>query len=283
MSAARFQADLRVVEARGMGAGLHLLALALPGRDPGEGGFRAGQFAQLAVPGRALPRPFSILRSAAGRLEFLVKAVGPGTNWLAARRSGQAVPALWPLGRGFRDKLREDDRGETWLLVGGGVGIPPLIALKEQAGDRPGIELLFGHRDAATARAAALLHPGLEPHLATEDGSLGFAGRVTGLLKKTLDEHAAASPAQLLRIFCCGPDPMMEAVAALAKERSLPCLLSLETLMGCGIGICVGCAVPRAGGGFALACQEGPVFSTDELAAPEHPSPVDSACCGMPS
>ena len=261
MSGARFHADLPVLASRSLGADLHELSLALPGRDPRESQFRAGQFAQLAVSGRALPRPFSILRAAPGRLDFLVKMVGPGTRWLAQAAPGTPVPALWPLGHGFQDRLDGGGLDETWLLVGGGVGIAPLIALKEELGARSRVELFFGHRDGATARAAALLHPGLDVCVATEDGALGWPGRVTGLLEKALEERPGP-----LRLFCCGPDPMMEAVARLAARRGLPCLLSLETLMGCGIGICVGCAVPRAGGGFALACQEGPVFPAQELA-----------------
>jgi dihydroorotate dehydrogenase electron transfer subunit len=240
-----------------LGAELFLLRLILPGPDEAAA-FQAGQFAQLAVPGHALPRPFSILRSRNGKLELLVKQVGSGTAWLAGRRAGDRVATLWPLGHGFRHRLAEDGRTLPWLLVGGGVGIAPLIALQEQESRRERLRLLFGYRDRAPAEASARLHPGLEVLLATEDGSLGFPGRVTELLSHVLEEGPA-------RLFCCGPAAMMEAVAALARERDLPCLLSLETLMGCGIGICVGCAVPCPDGGYALACQAGPVFPSTEL------------------
>lgn len=263
MSHERIHRQAHVVECRSLGAGYSRLTL-----SPGPGGtpaFRAGQFAQLAVPGRVLPRPFSILDEHGRGQDFLVKVVGPGTSWLAERRPGDVVPVLAPLGHGWLDRLPAVAAEEEWLLVGGGVGVAPLLALAAQAPDGQAATILFGYRDAAQARALASLHPGREVKVATEDGSLGLHGRVTDLLARQVEED----PPRPRRIFCCGPEPMMEAVAALCRGRGLPCHLSLETLMGCGIGICVGCAVPVAGGGFRLACQDGPVFEAGELAPAE--------------
>jgi len=248
------------VECRSLGADYSLLVL----DAAGEAGFRAGQFAQLAVPGRVLPRPFSILRETARGQEFLIKVVGTGTAWLAAREPGDELAVLAPLGHGWLDRLPPVDPEEEWLMVGGGVGVAPLLALAEQAPPGRRARVLFGYRDAQQARALATLHPGREIQLATEDGSLGLRGRVTDLARREWDDR----PPRAQRVFCCGPEPMMEAVAALCRSRGLPCHLSLETLMGCGIGICVGCAVPVAQGGFRLACQDGPVFEAGELAAP---------------
>jgi dihydroorotate dehydrogenase electron transfer subunit len=262
MSGQREQRLARVLECRALGVGYFLLTVEAGGAPS----FRAGQFAQLAVPGRVLPRPFSILRETPRGQEFLIKVVGPGSEWLAARRPGDELAVLAPLGHGWLDRLPETDDGEEWLLVGGGVGVAPLLALAEQMeavhGRRSAI--LFGYRDAGQAVALASLHPGREVQLATEDGSAGMRGRVTDLLLRELERRPDHRP----RVFCCGPEPMMEAVAVLCRGRGLSCHLSLETLMGCGIGICVGCAVPMAGGGYRLACQEGPVFEAGELAAP---------------
>jgi len=250
-----------VVDCRDLGAGYSLLTLS----PAGPPAFRAGQFAQLAVPGRVLPRPFSILDESPRGQEFLVKVVGPGTAWLAGLQPGEVVPVLAPLGHGWLDRLPPTPAEEEWLLVGGGVGVAPLLALAAQAPASRRTTILFGYRDAAQARALAALHPGREVQVATEDGSLGLRGRVTDLLARWLEEESRPRR----RVFCCGPEPMMEAVAALCRTRGLPCHLSLETLMGCGIGICVGCAVPVAGGGYRLACQDGPVFEAGELAHPE--------------
>lgn len=271
MTLKRRQERLAVREIRELGADqFHLILEREP--DAATPIFRAGQFAQLAVPGHALPRPFSILRAGPDRLEFLVKVVGPGTTWLAERRPGERLSVLWPLGHGFLDRLPADaDPAEEGLLVGGGVGIAPLIALWEQEAGRRPLRAAFGFRDRPGVSAARALQPELEMEISTEDGSVGRAGRVTDLLSDWL----AQAPERARRIFCCGPEPMMEAVARLARAAGVPCLLSLETLMGCGIGICVGCAVPAAAGGFHLACQAGPVFPLNELA---DSAPAQVAC-----
>ena len=263
MSESRRQAQLPVLEVQELGASQILLRLDLR-QVPGGAEFRAGQFAQLAVPGHTLPRPLSILRAGPESLDFLIKVVGPGTAWLAARRPGESLPVLWPLGHGWLDRLELPDPAEHWILVGGGVGIAPLIALCDQTDSSRALSVAFGFRDQEGVEAVRGLHAGREIRISTEDGSLGRAGRVTELLHDLLQETAGRPR----RIFCCGPDPMMEAVARVAREAELPCLLSLETLMGCGIGICGGCAVPLAAGGFRLACQDGPVFSASELAPP---------------
>ena len=156
-----------VVECRALGAGYSLLTLA----PAATAGFRAGQFAQLAVPDRVLPRPFSILDEHARGQEFLIKVVGPGTAWLAERRPGDVVPVLAPLGHGWLDRLPAVPAEEEWLLVGGGVGVAPLLALAAQATAPRRTTILFGYRDAAQARALAALHPGRHVQVGTEDGS----------------------------------------------------------------------------------------------------------------
>lgn len=264
---------MRLLSCQDLGAELFHLTLG-PLSDPvARPAFQAGQFAQMAVPGHALPRPFSILNATPAGVEFLVKRVGPGTDWLCSRASGEEIPVLWPLGRGFQDLLPEQAQAEDMLLVGGGVGIAPLLAFHAQWAGRS--VALFGHRDSASVAACQALMGATPALLSTEDGSQGFHGRVTALLEDFLASHGVAGK----RILCCGPEAMMAAVYAVAKAHAIPCLLSLETLMGCGIGICVGCAVPLATGEKALACQGGPVFDAATLAW--HGEEVQACGCGV--
>jgi dihydroorotate dehydrogenase electron transfer subunit len=275
LSRPRRHQRLQVMACRELGADLFHLILRLESGHGEALAFAAGQFAQLAVPGHVLPRPFSILRSSNESLEFLVRRVGTGSAWLCSRRPGEEIPVLWPLGNSFLENLPPEAGEEELLLVGGGVGIAPLLAFQEQWNGEK--RLLFGHRDAASVKACLPIMGKAQPLLSTEDGSHGVHGRVTRLLEIVLEEEADRPR----RILCCGPDAMMAAVAALAKARHLPCLLSLETLMGCGIGICVGCAVPLASGQKALACQAGPVFHANALAeSAKDPAPPHSCACG---
>lgn len=258
---------LAVIESENLGESLHRVKLGWPASPEPLRSFRAGQFAELALPGLVLPRPFSILAADDEGLEFLVQAVGPGSDAIAGLPLGASLRCTWPLGRGFADAIGDDwPQGRDWLLVGGGVGVAPLIAAAREieaseARQRP----FFGWRGRAHAEAGARLHPDLDVAISTDDGSLGQPGHVHLALEAWLQAGGAAAwrrPA----LLACGPEPMMAAVSALARRHGLDCWLSLETYMGCGIGICVGCAVavkgPRP---WKLACQDGPVFSTDEL------------------
>jgi len=262
-----------VRECRPLGAELFHVLLDREAGDALSPAFAAGQFAQLAVPGHSLPRPLSILRCSSTVLEFFIRRVGSGTDWLCGCKAGDLIPVLWPLGKSFVDQLPPGVESEELLLVGGGVGVAPLIAFHEQWPGKS--RLLFGHRDAVGAEACALMQGACQPEISTEDGSVGLHGRVTDLLSAVLAEEAPLPR----RILCCGPEAMMEAVAALAARHAMPCLLSLETLMGCGIGICVGCAVPMADGTMALACQAGPVFSAEQVVASRPPTQTCS-CVG---
>lgn len=228
-------------------------------------------------------RPLSIMRVNAdkGWIEVLYKIVGQGLNRLAGAAKGEIINLLGPIGNGFRP----DSGRPTALLIGGGVGIPPLIFLAEHihAGRwkdaRPvaffGSEIPFPFElvdsdvaltnvPAATNRAIALLDTkGIPSRLATTGGFAGcYAGFVTELAGEWL---AALSSAQLEKIalYACGPEPMLAAVAGLARRFDLPSQLCLEEFMACGVGGCAGCAVEvQAGGETAMkrVCVDGPVF-----------------------
>ena len=198
-----------------------LLRLARGGIDPG----RPGQFFMLEAPGRLLPRPMSLCLAPAGELAFLIDAIGPGTRALCALEPGDDLHVLGPLGNGF------DLEVERPLLVGGGIGIAPLPYLSELLGRPPAV---LGFRSERHAEAAALVPNAqvcIEPTL------------VTRLIPAGLD------------ILACGPEPMLEAVRALAPDGQL----AWEAPMACGYGACYGCAV-EIDGEFKRLCVEGPVL-----------------------
>jgi len=221
-----------------------------------------GQFAMVKVGEGMDPllrRPFSIHRvtgGESGEFELLFRVVGAGTERLARVHVGDRVDVLAPLGRGFRPQGRHP------LLVGGGVGVAPLLFLAEsllQDGARP--KLLLGAR----ADRDVLCHDDFRclavPYaLATEDGSMGEPGLVTALLDRELQAGAEG-----VAVYACGPAPMLAAVARLCARAGVPCQVSLEAHMACGVGACLGCVVPGTSQPYLRVCKEGPVFDAGEI------------------
>ncbi len=238
-------------------------------RVPGWSSFEPGQFAMLSAGsvGSAprtdplLSRPMAIHRvtpaaDGAGDVELIFKVVGRGTALLAEALPGAALSWVGPLGRGFSLPAP----GQHALLVGGGTGIASLHELAARASVRSRVELFLGGRTSDDLRASSdFLALPARVALATEDGSAGWQGRVTGLLERRLRESRPAL------VYACGPTPMMRESARLSKTVGVPCLVSLENPMACGFGVCLGCAVPLAGGANALVCRDGPVFDADRV------------------
>jgi dihydroorotate dehydrogenase electron transfer subunit len=231
---------------------------------------RPGQFAMIAAAERwgggdgerpYLPRAFSVMRAHATppalELEFLVEDVGPGTARLCELDAGDALWLLGPLGVGFAlPPASGPDAARRPLLVGGGVGIAPLAILQDELdAARADAVALLGFRDAPRAAGAALLR---DARVATDDGSVGHAGRVSDLLAAELERDPAAV------VYACGPPAMLEAVRALCAERDVPAQLALESGMACGYGACFGCVVPTRGG-YVRLCLDGPVLDASEL------------------
>jgi dihydroorotate dehydrogenase electron transfer subunit len=219
---------------------------------------RAGQFAMVrgAAWGEAplLPRPMSLL-TGGHRPSILIKVVGEGTGRMAHASSGEPYELLAPLGVPWSACPAD----HVPVLVAGGVGVAPLVFLaRELAGearaDRP--LALYGGRTHHDLPLQEELASSCELRMATEDGTRGVRGRVTVPLERALDELAAKKRA--VKVYTCGPDRMMAAVARLCKARSVACEVSLETPMACGYGVCLGCPVPRPTGGYLYACTEGP-------------------------
>jgi dihydroorotate dehydrogenase electron transfer subunit len=211
---------LKVLGAEDVGP-YRLLRVERGGLDPGM----PGQFFMLEAPGRLLPRPMSLCAARRGELAFLIEAVGPGTRALCGLAPGDRLAILGPLGKGFRL-----DVGRP-LLVGGGIGVAPFPYLSEALAGPPA---LLGFRSEHHAEAAALVPNAqvvVEPTLVTEVMPDGFD------------------------VLACGPEPMLEAVRALAPGAQL----AWEAPMACGFGACYGCAV-AIGGELKRLCVEGPVL-----------------------
>lgn len=243
-----------------------------------------GSFAHITCdPAILLRRPLSLMRvdGAAGWVEMLYKVVGPGLHALAARREGDIVSVLGPIGRGFVPH-RERPRA---LLIGGGVGIPPMVFLAEQlcgrhdAAWKPlvlmGSEIPFPFRARPSQIMVAGIPEGIiacmplldEWNVASRLASrCGFAGCYDGFVTQLADAWLASlGPGELaeVEIFACGPTPMLEATAAVARKYGVPCQVSLEEFMACAVGGCAGCTVlVRTADGPAMkrVCVDGPVF-----------------------
>jgi dihydroorotate dehydrogenase electron transfer subunit len=202
-----------------------------------------------------LPRAFSFLEAGDGALSFMLEDVGPGTARLCELQAGDELWLLGPLGIGFTAPTG----ARRALLVGGGVGVPPLAAWsRELAAQGIAAEALLGFRDAGHAEGAPLL-TGAPARVATDDGSVGHHGLVTDLLAAALDDDPEAT------VYACGPPAMLEAVRALCAERDVPAQLALEAGMACGFGACYGCVVPVREGGYVRLCVDGPVLDAGRI------------------
>ena len=233
----------------------------------------AGQFYMLAAAsgwgggeGRPyLARAFSVAdaeRQGDGvRLDFLVQAVGPGTERLASLEVGERLWITGPLGRPFCPPQEVTSDAVGAILIGGGIGVAPLAIWRRQL-KRAGIpaRVLLGFRDRDNSGGLDLFDCS-EVRLASEDGHTGHRGYVTDLLAVLLEGDDATSAA----VYACGPPAMLESVRSLCTDRGVACELAMEAPMACGYGACFGCAIPQAGGGYIRLCVDGPVVRGDEI------------------
>jgi len=232
---------------------------------------RPGQFLHIrcaAGNDPLLRRPVSIhaVNRQTGQVRIMFQAVGRGTELLAGRQDGP-LDVMGPLGRGFtlgRERQTGDPGGI--IVVGGGIGAAPLFFLLQElaaANVAPRVKVLLGAKTAeqllAVELAAAL---GFKVQIATDDGSAGLHGPVTGLLEKELKQ-----PAEF--VYACGPAPMLKAVCLLLDRAGVPGEVSLEERMACGVGACLSCVCPtREDGGeenYRRVCVDGPVFNAAEV------------------
>jgi len=193
-----------------------------------------------------LPRAFSAMGANDGQLWFMLEDVGPGTHRLCNLRKGEAVWVTGPLGNGFAPPPADSKP----VLVAGGIGLPPIVALARTMA--PHTPLLLGFRDAAHA---AIAESFTNAQIATDDGSVGHHGYVTDLIE----------PGSF--VYACGPPGLLETI----RGMGVPAQLALESGMACGFGACFGCVTPLAAGGYSRVCVDGPVFDASQLAeVPAH-------------
>lgn len=218
-----------------------------------------GQFVQVRIDGSKttfLRRPISInfVDRELNQLWLLVQMVGEGTRSLAELKEGDTLNLVFPLGNGFSPVGKKD---EKVLLVGGGVGVAPLLEygkyIRQQGGEPV---FLLGARRASDLLMLDHYRQYGEVYLTTEDGSMGEKGFVT--------QHSILSTTKFDRISTCGPKPMMMSVAKYAKQTGTPCEVSLENMMACGVGACL-CCVEKTVKGNVCVCKQGPVFDINEL------------------
>ncbi len=217
-----------------------------------------GQFVRLkAWPGNdpLLPRPFSVHEVQEGGISVLYQVRGRGTRILSALRRGDEVKVDGPLGRPFP----VPGAGSVWV-VAGGIGVAPFLFYLETLKAR-GIprRLFYGARSRGDLLRISRLSRLAPLILTTEDGSAGRRGLVTEALSEALTRERPAL------ILACGPPAMLSAVGRMAEEAAIPAWLSLEAVMACGRGLCLGCAVPRRGGGYLKVCVEGPAVDSREV------------------
>lgn len=230
---------------------------------------RPGQFMQVKVSAGYEPllrRPFGIHRVKKSTIEILYEVVGRGTQALSQKTSSEYLDIIGPLGNGFTYREpRTENR--TPILVAGGMGVAPLLFLAEKivsnrlqaAGCR--LRVLIGAKTKSHILCTGEFKQlGCEVKIATDDGSAGFKGKVTDLLKILLSTIDYG----LSTIYACGPKPMLKELALISSRHNIPAQVSLEAHMACGFGACLGCAI-NTKQGLKKACQDGPVFNPDEV------------------
>ena len=217
-----------------------------------------GQFVEVRVDGSTstfLRRPISInfVDREKNELWLLVATVGNGTKQMAKLQPGDTLNCVLPLGNGFTPAKQ----GEKVLLVGGGVGVAPLLYMGAEM-KRQGIEptFLLGARTANDLLMLPVFNMYGRAYVTTEDGSMGEKGFVTN--------HSILTKERFDRISTCGPTPMMKAVARYARQNNVDCEVSLENLMACGLGACL-CCVEKTTEGNLCVCKDGPVFNIKKL------------------
>lgn len=253
----RFTTDFTVKQVETIEPDYLLLTLKHPDSLPE---INAGQFVEVKIPdtaGTFLRRPISIhdVDYHENTITLLIRKVGNGTNLLGLLKPNEMVNLVYPLGNGFDMTAA----GKHPLLIGGGVGVAPLLYLgRKLKEDGKKVDYLFGARSADGLLRKDVYQAIGDVYVTTEDGSEGTKGFVTNhaCLCENIKQYSS--------LLVCGPTPMMKAIARAAKAANVPCYVSLENKMACGIGVCL-CCVTDTRNGHKCVCSEGPVFDINDL------------------
>ena len=210
---------------------------------------------------QGLPRPISICETDAanGRLRIVYRVAGKGTAEFSGYEAGRRVDILGVLGNGFPLEKAE---GKRVFLMGGGIGIPPMLALAKAVEGAASVDVIVGYRDRELFLAEDLARSA-PVHIATEDGSVGTKGNVMNVIEEEKLEVDV--------IFACGPMPMLRAVKQYAAQKGIEAYISLEERMACGVGACLGCVVRtretdhHSHVNNARICTDGPVYAAEDV------------------
>jgi dihydroorotate dehydrogenase electron transfer subunit len=246
---------VKIVSSKELSPGYVKLVLAPHGELDGG---QPGQFVMLR--GRwendpLLGRPFSVyrFRGDGGGIQLLIRVVGRGTRYISQLGEGDEIDVFGPLGRGFPPP----PGGARALLVAGGIGVAPLMALAESlSGERL---LIMGgkSKDDVVYIEDDVSDIQLPLRYATEDGSFGEKGTAVSLMREVLSAND--------NVYTCGPTGMLSEIAREVEKRGNTAYISTEETMACGIGACLGCATEKSGGGYLLTCHDGPVFKSGDI------------------
>jgi len=231
-------------------------------------GAKPGQFLHIRCADLLSPllrRPISIadVDKKNGSIKIIYRVVGQGTQLLCHKKQGDSLNVIGPLGNGFP----LPDKGTISVIIGGGIGIAPLLYLaksiaKDRADDNL-LKVILGFETKQEAFGVEYFNSlGIEVSISTDDGTLGYKGLPTELLKDYLKQRQDKSN---LVIYSCGPKPMLSSIKDLAAREKITAYLSLEERMGCGVGACLGCSVKSSQSGYKKVCKDGPVFEAGEI------------------
>lgn len=218
---------------------------------------KPGQFFNIQVSQNAYPllrRPFSICNIENDSLFFMYKVVGEGTDLLSRKINGEKINVLGPLGNSFNFKGEIDHA----IIIGGGIGIAPFPFLLKKISNNIDYSVLFG------VRSKSEIHSyGMENiFYSSDDGSVGLKGNVIDLLDYKLEEIKNKN----IKIYACGPNPMLKALQNYTINKNLECEVSMESAMACGFGICQGCPIETVNStSYKLICKDGPVFKINDI------------------
>ncbi len=222
-----------------------------------EAAIRAGQFGNISVGGtHLLRRPIAICKAEKNLVTFCYQIKGEGTQILKNMEAGTQTNVLLPLGNGFYVEENE----KKVALVGGGVGVFPLISVLQQYNDTKEMSAFIGYRNKGAVCGTEEFEKASKFVAVTDDGSYGEKMNAVQAFEKALQEGYRPDV-----VLSCGPTPMLRALKQVTQREGLPCYVSLEERMGCGIGACVVCVCDLTNGKKARVCKDGPVFNAQEV------------------